>query len=83
MITIRPTQFSIIYSSVSVNSVPVLKADAIKYVMIFRSILPKEVVVGSLPLLVQHLKANSVVVHTYAACAIDKILLLKENDKAV
>ncbi|XP_054273914.1 exportin-2 [Macrosteles quadrilineatus] len=66
-----------------VNSVPVLKADAIKYIMIFRSILPKEVVVGSLPLLVLHLKANSVVVHTYAACAIDKILLLKENDKAI
>lgn len=67
----------------SVNAVPVLKADAIKYMMIFRSLLPKEVVVGSIPLLVQHLRANSVVVHTYAACTIDKILLLKENDKAM
>ncbi|KAG8250095.1 exportin-2 [Homalodisca vitripennis] len=66
-----------------VNAVPVLKADAIKYVMIFRSLLPREVVVGSLPLLVRHLQANSVVVHTYAACAIDKILLIKENDKAI
>lgn len=63
-----------------VNSTPVLKADAVKYIMIFRSVLPKEVVVGSLPLLIRHLGANSVVVHTYAACAIDKILVLRDNN---
>uniref|UniRef100_A0A1B6CNE8 Exportin-2 n=1 Tax=Clastoptera arizonana TaxID=38151 RepID=A0A1B6CNE8_9HEMI len=63
-----------------VNSLPVLKADAIKYIMTFRSLLPKEVVVGSLPLLIRHLNAESVVVHTYAACAIDKILIIKENN---
>lgn len=68
---------------VSVNCLPVLKADSIKYIMIFRSLLPREVVVGSLPQLVRHLQASSVVVHTYAACAIDKILLIKDNDKAM
>ncbi|CAG2057629.1 unnamed protein product, partial [Timema podura] len=42
-----------------VNLLPVLKADSIKYVMIFRSILPKEMVVGSLTQLVRHLDATS------------------------
>ncbi|XP_063217026.1 exportin-2 [Bacillus rossius redtenbacheri] len=59
-----------------VNSLPVLKADALKYVMIFRNILPQEMVVQTIPQLARHLLATSQVVHTYAACAIDKILLM-------
>ncbi|XP_001606668.1 exportin-2 [Nasonia vitripennis] len=60
-----------------VNEFPVLKADAIKFIMIFRSILPREQVVGSLPQMIRHLAATSPVVHSYAACAIEKILALK------
>ncbi|KAK7791230.1 hypothetical protein R5R35_001387 [Gryllus longicercus] len=63
-----------------VNTLPVLKADAIKYVMIFRTLLPREMVVGALPHLVSHLKASNQVVHTYAACAIEKILAKRETD---
>lgn len=63
-----------------VNTLPVLKADAIKYIMIFRTLLPREMVVGSLPYLVNHLKASNHVVHTYAACAIEKILAKREAD---
>ncbi|XP_067006504.1 exportin-2 [Anabrus simplex] len=63
-----------------INSLPVLKADAIKYVMTFRSMLPREIVVGSIPQLVKHLKATSPVVHTYAACAIEKILIMKDGE---
>nr|CAD7397762.1 unnamed protein product [Timema poppensis] len=66
-----------------VNLLPVLKADSIKYVMIFRSILPKEMVVGSLTQLVRHLDATSQVVHTYAACAIDKILLMSVDGSPI
>ncbi|XP_046736247.1 exportin-2 [Diprion similis] len=70
-------------AKLNVNEVPVLKADAIKFIMIFRSVLPKELVIGSLPHLVRHLTASSSVVHSYAACAIEKILTLKGPDGAL
>lgn len=62
------------------NEFPVLKADAIKFIMTFRSILPKEMIIGSLPQLIRHLSASNIVVHTYAACAIEKILAMKGPD---
>lgn len=61
-----------------VNSIPVIKADAIKYLMMFRSVLPSSVVVGALPQLVRHLAARSQVVHTYAAATIEKALVLRD-----
>ncbi|KAK9304581.1 hypothetical protein QLX08_004022 [Tetragonisca angustula] len=64
----------------NVNEFPVLKADAIKFIMTFRSILPKEMIIGSLPQLIRHLSASNIVVHTYAACAIEKILAMKGSD---
>jgi exportin-2 (importin alpha re-exporter) len=76
-----PLIFKIIfYCIISVNEFPVLKADAIKFIMIFRSILPREQVVGSLPQMIRHLSAISPVVHSYAACAIEKILVLKNQE---
>lgn len=59
---------------------PVMKADAIKYMVTFRSVLPPQVVVSTLPALTKLLEAESVVVRIYAAAAIDKILLLKQPD---
>lgn len=66
--------------SIAVNELPVLKADAIKFIMIFRSILPPEQVIGSLPQMIRHLSAASPVVHSYAACAIEKILSMKDKN---
>lgn len=63
-----------------VNALPVIRADAIKYIMIFRTVLPREVVVGSFPKLISHLSASSAVVHTYAAAAIEKILAIRGLD---
>lgn len=63
-----------------VNGMPVMKADAIKYIVTFRSVLPPQVIVSTLPALTQLLEADSVVVRIYAAAAIDKILLLKHPD---
>lgn len=60
------------------NELPVIKADCIRYLMTFRNILPKEVIISSLPLLTQHLVADSKVVHTYAASCIEKILLIRD-----
>ena len=62
---------------------PVLKADAIKYILTFRSVLPKELVVSSLPELVRHLMATSSVTHSYAASAIEKILILRRDNQPV
>lgn len=63
-----------------VNGMPVMKADAIKYIVTFRSVLPPQVIVNALPALTKLLEAESVVVRIYAAAAIDKILLLKQPD---
>lgn len=62
------------------NEFSVLKADAIKFIMTFRSILPREMIIGSLPQLIRHLSASNIVVHTYAACTIEKILAMKGPD---
>lgn len=66
---------------VSVDELPILKADAIKYIMTFRSVLPSNMVVGTLPQLVRHIKSESCVVHTYAACAIEKILVMRDKNR--
>jgi exportin-2 (importin alpha re-exporter) len=59
------------------NALPVIKADIVKYAMVFRSQLPPDVMKASLPSLVALLRAESHVVHTYAAAAIDKILIMR------
>ncbi|KAL4708636.1 hypothetical protein ACJJTC_008162 [Scirpophaga incertulas] len=56
-----------------INELPVLKADAIKYLMTFRSLLPKQLLINSLPLLIQHVNTCGVV-STYAACCIEKLI---------
>ncbi|XP_044263819.1 exportin-2 [Tribolium madens] len=63
-----------------VDELPVLKADAIKYLLTFRSVLPSDMVVGAIPLLIQHLTSESAVIHTYAACTIEKILIMKDSN---
>ncbi|CAH4023889.1 exportin-2 [Pieris brassicae] len=57
----------------NVNDVPVLKADALKYVMTFRSLLPNDLLVTAFPLLVRHVNGRGVVC-TYGACAVEKMI---------
>ncbi|KAL9181039.1 hypothetical protein ACHAXT_009844 [Thalassiosira profunda] len=56
---------------------PMLKATSIKFVSIFRNQFSKEHIAALMPLLIAHLGSNFVVVHTYAAAAIEKILTAK------
>lgn len=63
-----------------VNSLPVIRADAIKYIMIFRTVLPREGIAACIPKLITHLSASSPVVHTYAAASIEKILAIRGLD---
>jgi exportin-2 (importin alpha re-exporter) len=65
----------------NVDELPVLKADALKFLMTFRNILGAPIVVSSLPQIVRHLSAKSVVVHTYSACALEKMFVLKLDGK--
>ncbi|GAB6029149.1 Exportin-2 [Chamberlinius hualienensis] len=64
----------------NVNELPVLKADAIRYVMIFRNQLPRDVLILTFPHLIRMLTAQNHVVHTYAAHCIEKLLLLRLPD---
>ncbi|XP_067121155.1 exportin-2 [Centruroides vittatus] len=66
----------------NVNEFPVLKADAIKYVMIFRNQLPKQLVISSIPHLINLLASSNVVVHTYAAHALERIFTVKDTNGA-
>lgn len=52
---------------------PILKADAIKYIMTFRNQLTKEQLLTTIPLLIDHLKNLNVVVYTFAAITLDKL----------
>ncbi|CAG5027047.1 unnamed protein product, partial [Parnassius apollo] len=65
-----------------VTELPVLKADAIKYIMTFRSLLPKDVINTALPLLIEHISGRGVVC-TYAACTVEKLIAGGMVPKAV
>lgn len=58
---------------------PVVKATAIKFVCTFRNQFSRENLVQLLPLLISHLGSSVVVVHTFAAYAIERILVCKED----
>uniref|UniRef100_A0A8C5KQQ8 Exportin-2 n=1 Tax=Jaculus jaculus TaxID=51337 RepID=A0A8C5KQQ8_JACJA len=68
--------------STNVNEFPVLKADGIKYIMIFRNQVPKEHLLVSIPLLIHHLQAESIVVHTYAAHALERLFTMRGPNNA-
>lgn len=57
-----------------------LKADALKFVVAFRSIIGGPNLLQCLPMVMRHLQASSVVVHTYAATAIEKLLTMRNAE---
>lgn len=46
--------------------------------MVFRSLLGQQTLLICMPHLIRHLPAESVVVHSYAACAIERILAMRD-----
>lgn len=64
----------------NVNEIPVLKPYALKFLMIFRSLLRPVITIVTLFLMIKHLQAESVMVHSYAACAVDKVLIIRGQD---
>lgn len=64
----------------NINELPVLKADAIKFIMTFRTLLGAQTMITCLPQLVRHLPSESSVVYSYAACTIEKVLAMRGSD---
>lgn len=60
---------------------PVIKADALKYLTLFRSQVPKDICVQVFQRLVTLMGSDSNVVHTYAAVAVERLLAQKEGGK--
>ena len=57
-----------------------LKSTSIKFVSTFRNQFTKEQLVALMPLLIIHLSSHSVVVHTYSAFTIEKIMTAKDGN---
>lgn len=58
---------------------PVVKSSALKYVSVFRNQFAREQTLQILPLVVKHLHSPVVVVHTFAAYTVERILVTKEE----
>lgn len=63
-----------------VNARPVVKADAIKMLCVFRSHLQQPFLLSILPHLIRHLQSKHVVIQTYAAMCIERFLTVKDRD---
>ena len=55
-----------------VHARPIVKADALKFVCLFRSHMPSEMMLQLLPAIINFLSSTSVVVQTYAAYTIER-----------
>lgn len=63
--------------SSAVAELPVLKADAIKFVMTFRNLINKEQHLAILPMVANHLTSPNQVVCSYAAACIERCFVMK------
>ncbi|KAI8825582.1 Cse1-domain-containing protein [Fimicolochytrium jonesii] len=64
------------------SSHPIIKVDAIKFLMIFRSQLTKDQLSSVFPFLLNHLLSTNYVVYTYAAVCIERVLATKMENGA-
>lgn len=61
---------------------PVIRADALKFLTMFRQQIPKNIVASFLPALVQLLSADENVVHSYAANCFERLLTVRDGPGA-
>ena len=64
--------------SADLDELPVLRADALKYITTFRNQLALNDIVSSIPLIINHLRAPKIVVHSYASVTLERILTLRD-----
>ncbi|CAM8884566.1 unnamed protein product [Rhodiola kirilowii] len=65
--------------ALDVNAVSMLKASALKFLTVFRNQIPKLAVIPVFPDVIRFLGSESIVVHSYAANFIEKLLLVKDE----
>ncbi|PKA47263.1 Exportin-2 [Apostasia shenzhenica] len=65
------------------NECPILQASALKFFSVFREQVPKNVATALLPDVISILRANSNVVHSYAANCIEKLLLIRDRTPVI
>jgi exportin-2 (importin alpha re-exporter) len=64
----------------NVNARPIVKADAIKLLCMFRTHLPGPFLISLLPSIIKHLSSEYIVVQTYAAICVERFLTVKDKD---
>ena len=60
-----------------VNNLPLIKADCLKFLIYVRNQLDRDTLIKSLPECARYLSANDIVVQTYAAHAVERLLLVR------
>lgn len=63
--------------SFPVNSLPLIKADCLKFLIDVRNQIDRNALIISFPECIRYLSSNNVVVQTYAAHAIERLLLVR------
>ena len=80
MVPLLPFFSSHILPELSPQATPFLQADALKFVVTFRLQIPPSSFPSLLPLLAKLLESPVVVVHTYAAHCIERLLTVKDKE---
>ncbi len=62
------------------KSLPILKADCLKFLSAFRSQLPRDQTLYLLSIISRFLASDNYVIHTYAASAVERLLGVKDPD---
>ncbi len=70
-------------TSPAVDELPILKADALKFLTLMRGQLSTQAVMATFGNLAALLRADSNVVHSYAALAIERLLASRVGAKAL
>jgi exportin-2 (importin alpha re-exporter) len=61
------------------GSRPVVKATSLKFVAVFRNQFSKDHLIQLIPMVIMHLNSPVVVVHTFAAYVLERILMTKDS----
>ncbi|CAF0730448.1 unnamed protein product [Adineta steineri] len=62
-----------------INSLPLIKADCLKFLIHVRNQIDRDALLLSIPECVRYLSSNNIVVQTYAAHAIERLLLVRHS----
>jgi exportin-2 (importin alpha re-exporter) len=68
-----------VVTAANVSKKPILLADLLKFVLVFRNQLPKEAYAVLFPILNTMLTSTDCIVHTYAASCVEKFLTVKDG----